>query len=284
MDKISAMKLFDDGYEKLRERIFENQKKLGVIPKDCEADALAQGRAEAVGPAHRGREEALHPPGRGVRRLCRLQRPRDRARDPGLRGPGQARQHARHLHQRRQRHQRRGRTAGHAQRGRLLQRPQQAARRGAAQVLRRLGHRADLQPHVGRLVLGLRHAVRLVQAERLPARRHQPEHGRVVAGADQGQGGLARAVRPRHRRCADHPRGRRHPGARDRRRHPAGADRGHELRLHLRRGQRQGAVAAPDPVLRDDGPVGAVPRRLAARAPRSTARPGRPSARPTRIR
>jgi len=34
VDKIHAMHLFDDGYEKLRERIFENQKKLGVIPKD----------------------------------------------------------------------------------------------------------------------------------------------------------------------------------------------------------------------------------------------------------
>jgi len=34
VDKIQAMHLFDDGYEKLRERIFENQKKLGVIPKD----------------------------------------------------------------------------------------------------------------------------------------------------------------------------------------------------------------------------------------------------------
>ncbi len=34
LDKISAMHLFDDGYEKLRERIFENQKRLGVIPKD----------------------------------------------------------------------------------------------------------------------------------------------------------------------------------------------------------------------------------------------------------
>ena len=36
VDKISAMHLFDDGYEKLRERIFENQKRLGVIPKDSE--------------------------------------------------------------------------------------------------------------------------------------------------------------------------------------------------------------------------------------------------------
>ncbi|MEF8729197.1 MAG: arylsulfatase [Accumulibacter sp.] len=34
VQKIQAMKLFDDGYEKLRETIFENQKKLGVIPKD----------------------------------------------------------------------------------------------------------------------------------------------------------------------------------------------------------------------------------------------------------
>ncbi|MGY4403349.1 arylsulfatase [Bradyrhizobium sp. USDA 3315] len=32
VDKISAMHLFDDGYEKLRERILENQKRLGVVP------------------------------------------------------------------------------------------------------------------------------------------------------------------------------------------------------------------------------------------------------------
>ncbi|MEZ5572571.1 MAG: arylsulfatase [Halioglobus sp.] len=36
VDKIHAMHLFDDGYEKLRERIFENQKKLGVIPADSQ--------------------------------------------------------------------------------------------------------------------------------------------------------------------------------------------------------------------------------------------------------
>lgn len=34
VDKIHAMHLFDDGYEKLRERIFANQKRLGVIPDD----------------------------------------------------------------------------------------------------------------------------------------------------------------------------------------------------------------------------------------------------------
>ena len=36
VDKIQAMHLFDDGYEKLRERIFANQKKLGVIPQDAQ--------------------------------------------------------------------------------------------------------------------------------------------------------------------------------------------------------------------------------------------------------
>jgi arylsulfatase A-like enzyme len=36
VDKISAMRLFDDGYNKLRETIFENQKKLGIIPADSQ--------------------------------------------------------------------------------------------------------------------------------------------------------------------------------------------------------------------------------------------------------
>ena len=34
VEKISAMHLFDDGWNKLQERIFENQKRLGVIPAD----------------------------------------------------------------------------------------------------------------------------------------------------------------------------------------------------------------------------------------------------------
>ena len=77
-------------------------------PAERQADAVAQGPAEGVGPAHGRREEAVHPPGRRLRRLRRLHRPRDRPRDPGGRGPGQARQHADHLHRGRQRHERRG--------------------------------------------------------------------------------------------------------------------------------------------------------------------------------
>jgi len=38
VDKISAMHLFDEGYNKLREQIFENQKKLGVIPADTQLE------------------------------------------------------------------------------------------------------------------------------------------------------------------------------------------------------------------------------------------------------
>jgi len=36
VDKIHNMHLFDDGYEKLRDRIFENQKRLGVIPANTQ--------------------------------------------------------------------------------------------------------------------------------------------------------------------------------------------------------------------------------------------------------
>jgi arylsulfatase A-like enzyme len=38
VEKISKMHLFDDGWEKLRERIFENQKRLGVIPADTQLE------------------------------------------------------------------------------------------------------------------------------------------------------------------------------------------------------------------------------------------------------
>jgi arylsulfatase A-like enzyme len=38
VDKIHAMHLFDEGWNKLRERIFENQKRLGVIPADTQLE------------------------------------------------------------------------------------------------------------------------------------------------------------------------------------------------------------------------------------------------------
>jgi arylsulfatase len=43
IDRISAMHLFDEGWNKLRDRIFENQKRLGVIPKDTKLSAWPKG-------------------------------------------------------------------------------------------------------------------------------------------------------------------------------------------------------------------------------------------------
>ncbi len=45
IDKISAMHLFDDGWNKLRETIFANQKRLGIMPENAPADPVA-GRQE----------------------------------------------------------------------------------------------------------------------------------------------------------------------------------------------------------------------------------------------
>ena len=49
IDKIGAMDLFDEGWEKLRERIFANQKRLGVIPADTKLTPWPDGQAEFGG-------------------------------------------------------------------------------------------------------------------------------------------------------------------------------------------------------------------------------------------
>ena len=43
--KISDMHLFDDGWNKLRDTIFANQKRLGIVPQDAKLTAVAQGTA-----------------------------------------------------------------------------------------------------------------------------------------------------------------------------------------------------------------------------------------------
>jgi arylsulfatase len=44
IEKISAMKLFDDGWEKLRETIFANQKRLGIMPENAELTPWPDGQ------------------------------------------------------------------------------------------------------------------------------------------------------------------------------------------------------------------------------------------------
>src|SRR6266436_2294578 len=58
IDKIHAMHLFDGGWEKLRDTIFANQKKLGVIPPDTQLTPWPDGEA-AVGGAKLPRWDSL---------------------------------------------------------------------------------------------------------------------------------------------------------------------------------------------------------------------------------
>ena len=60
IDKIHAMHLFDNGWEKLRETIFANQKKLGVIPADTQLTPWPDGQA-AFGGAKLPRWDSLSP-------------------------------------------------------------------------------------------------------------------------------------------------------------------------------------------------------------------------------
>ena len=60
IDKIHAMHLFDNGWEKLRDTIFANQKKLGVIPADTQLTAWPDGQAE-FGGAKLPRWDSLSP-------------------------------------------------------------------------------------------------------------------------------------------------------------------------------------------------------------------------------
>ena len=64
---------FDMGWEKLREQIFANQKRLGVIPAEHPAYPLAGCSAE-VGLAFADPKETLCPRGGNLCRLCRLYR------------------------------------------------------------------------------------------------------------------------------------------------------------------------------------------------------------------
>ena len=136
--------------------------------------------------------------------------------------------------------------------------------RGPVEVLlRRLGHGPDLQPH-GRAAG--------------PGRSTRPSAG--PSRSPRTSAARAKACASRGPAISRTPGGIRHqfhhiidvvptmlevsgiPAPEVRGRHQAGAHRGHQLRLHLRRGQRRRPLAAQDPVFRDDGRPRHLPRRL----------------------
>ena len=135
-------------------------------------------------------------------------------------------------------------------------------------------HRRLRRPEVARLLsrrLGLRHvhAVHLRQRGDL-GRRLQHGHGDLLAGAHQGQGRHPPAVPSSHRRGPDHPGERRGAGAEAGQRRRPEADGRREHALHLRRCEGEGP--AHDAVLR----AARRPRHLSRRlVGRHAPRPGR---------
>ena len=63
VDKIHDMHLFDEGWNVLREKIFENQKKLGIIPEDTELEPWPTDLLKNWDDCTRRRKEALHQTG-----------------------------------------------------------------------------------------------------------------------------------------------------------------------------------------------------------------------------
>ena len=131
------------------------------------------------------------------------------------------------------------------------------------------GHRRDrrpqaLQPLSVGLDLGREHPVPALEAGDLPRRRVRPVH-RLVAAGHHGQGRGPRAVRAHHRHGPHRAGPARHRAPR---RDPRG-DAVAAARRQLRGipGRRRGRERPPHPVLRDAGPPGDLPRRLAGGLP-----------------
>ena len=240
--KISDLHLFDEGWNKLRETIFANQKRLGVIPQDAKMtpwpdkllkpwDQLTADekklfiRQADVYAAYLAYTD--HEIGRVIQAVEDMGK-LDNTLIIYISGDN-----------------------GSSAEGTLIGTPNEVAQvqrransgRGPVEVLlRRLGFGPHLQPYGGAVDVGLRHALQLDQAGRLALRRHPAGHVRFLARPHQGRRRHSQPVPSRHRRRAHDSRSQRHPAARVRGRHQAVAHRRHELRLHLRRGQRRRPV------------------------------------------
>ena len=90
---------FDQGWDRVREETFARQKKLGVIPKGCDADGSPRGDP-GLGRHGRHAEAVPRPPDGGVRRLPRVRRLPHRPRGRRHRVPRRARRHVDPLHRR----------------------------------------------------------------------------------------------------------------------------------------------------------------------------------------
>ena len=210
--KISDMHLFDEGWNKVRETIFANQKRLGIMPENAkltewpkelpqwdslslEEKKLFIKQADVYG-AYLA--YADHEIGRVIQAVEDARR---------------TRQHPDHLHRWRQRRQCRRHAQRHAERIHHLQWRCRTGQ-GSVSLVSVLGIRTDLPAFRGRLGVGDGHAVQVGEAGAVALRRNCPGRRDVLAGSHQRRGRDPPPVPPCHRHRADHPRSNRHPGAR----------------------------------------------------------------------
>ena len=209
------MHLFDEGWNKLRETDLRQPEEARRDLPNAELTPWPKEVLKKWDTLNAGREEAVHPAGRSLCRVSGLHRPRDRPRDPDRRGDGQARQHADHLHQRRQRLERRRIAERHTERGRPVQRGRALTSR---EQLKSSMTRGDRARPIGHLAVGWTWAFdtpfKWTKQMASHLRRHAtgrvPWHGRH----DQGRGRHPPSVPSRDRHRADDPRGDGHSGTR----------------------------------------------------------------------
>ena len=241
---------FDMGWEKLREQIFANQKRLGVIPANTQLtpwpDDLPKWDSLSLVQKKLYAREAEVFAGYAAYTDHEIGRVIQAVEDMGkldntliiyISGDN-------------------GTSAEGTLEGTLepddrLQRHSESPRSRADAALRRLGLGQDLPAHVGGVVVGVRYAVQMDQAGGLALRRHPAGHGHLVARPHQGRRRHPHAVPSHDRHRADDPRSHGHPGAGHGRRHRAKAHRRREHGLHVRQGERQRAVEARHAVFRD---------------------------------
>jgi arylsulfatase A-like enzyme len=238
--KISDMHLFDQGWNKVRETIFANQKRLGIMPPEAQLtpwpkelpqwDSLGFvekklfiKQADVFGAYLAYTDNEI---GRVIQAVEDM---------------GELDNTLIIYISRRQRREPRGHAQRHAERIHHVQ-----WRRRCRSMPRCSGIRSGGPTRPSRtsrlLGVGDGHAVQVDQAGGVALRRHGPGRGDVLARPHHRRGRHPPPVPPCDRHRADHPRGCRHPVARHDQRHQAAADGRREHGLHLGQGN---ANAAP---------------------------------------
>ena len=240
---------FDQGWDRLREETFARQKKLGVIPQDCQLTPRHKeipawdDMPEGFKPVLRREMEVYagfmeytdHHVGRLFDSLTKLGIADNTliyyiAGDNGASAEGSLNGCYNEM--------------SYFNGLQALETPEYLTAR-----IDKLGGPESVQPLRRRLGACDEHAVPVDQAGRVALGRDAQRHHRPLAEGHQGQGRDPLAVQPRHRRRANHPRSGRDTRAALGERHGAVPDRRRQHALCVQR--RQGGGAARDAVLRD---------------------------------